>query len=85
MICGRICRFWRWTQSIIKFTGEKLTGDGNFRVSKKHMEIFIRLHHLNGLVHLSSAEPLDVMFDQRSDQVMFLFNQIISEISYDLM
>ena len=68
-----------------KFAGEKLTGDENFRVWRMHMEMFIRFHHLNGYVHLSDEEPLDVTFDQRSDQAMFLFNQMISAISYDLM
>ena len=68
-----------------KFEGEKLTGDNNFRVWKMHMELFIRVHHLIGYVHLSDDEPLDVSLDQRSDQAIFLFNQMISAISYDLM
>ena len=68
-----------------KFAGEKLTGDKNFHVWRMHMEMFIRLHKLNGYVHLSDAEPLDVTFYQRSDQAMFLFNQMISAISHDLM
>ena len=68
-----------------KFAGETLTGDKNFRVWRMHMEMFIRLHYLYGYVHLSDAEPLDVSFDQRSDKAMFLFNQMISAISYDLM
>ena len=38
----------------------------------------------SGYVHLSEEEPLDVTLDKCSDQAMFLFNQMISAISYDL-
>ena len=68
-----------------KFAGEKLTGDKNFScVENAHGNVYWS-SSLNGYVHLSDAKPLDVTFDQRSDQVMFLFNQMISAISYDLM
>ena len=60
-----------------KFSEEKLTGDVNFSVLRMHMKNFIRLHYVNGYLHLSDHDPLDVTLFQNSDKAALLSYQLM--------